>query len=255
MIDDRLNNDAQKLVFGAGVGYFGLPKLDPRWRFYFVRGPRSAEALGLDKSVAITDAAIALRLVRGAATGGTRVVFMPHHLSAEYADWRSIAAEAGLGFVDPRDDVDRVLRELDGASLVVTEAMHGAILADVLRVPWVPVSAYAHINSFKWGDWTDSVELPYEPTIVPAVFDGYSARVPGALKLWWRQARRRGSPLFRPRSIPPQRTTPAERAEAVRLLRVAAARPPFLSADATFARALTRVEGALDQLKRDLARF
>jgi succinoglycan biosynthesis protein ExoV len=251
MIDDRLNNSSQKLVFGAGVGYFGLPKLDPRWRFYFVRGPRSAEALGLDKSIAITDAAIALRFVRGPATGGSRAVYMPHHLSAEYADWRSLASDAGLGFIDPRDDVDRVLRDLDGASLVVTEAMHGAILADVLRIPWVPVSAYPHINQFKWGDWTDSMALPYEPSFLPAVYDGSSARLPGALQMWWRQARRRRSPLFRPRSIPSQRTTEAERAAAVQMLRIAAARPPQLSDDTLFAQAL---EGALNRLKQDIAK-
>src|SRR5574341_1937889 len=46
------------IVCGAGAGY-GVPrKLDDRWKFYAVRGPKTAEVLGLDPSLAITDPAI-----------------------------------------------------------------------------------------------------------------------------------------------------------------------------------------------------
>src|SRR3989304_8570720 len=43
------------VVFGAGVGYGPPPALDGRWHVYFVRGPKSAEALGLPDTSGLTD--------------------------------------------------------------------------------------------------------------------------------------------------------------------------------------------------------
>ena len=41
--------------------------------------------------------------------------------------------------------------------------MHGAIAADALRVPWIPVITNAGIPAFKWSDWCQSMELAYKP--------------------------------------------------------------------------------------------
>ena len=38
-----------------------------------------------------------------------------------------------------------MLSEIRRSKMVMTEAMHGAVLTDALRVPWVPGSAYKHI--------------------------------------------------------------------------------------------------------------
>jgi succinoglycan biosynthesis protein ExoV len=51
---------------------------------------------------------------------------------------------------------------------VLTEAMHGAIVADTLRVPFVPLVSSREISSFKWMDWTLSMDLPYRPIRLPA---------------------------------------------------------------------------------------
>jgi succinoglycan biosynthesis protein ExoV len=45
--------------------------------------------------------------------------------------------------------------------------MHAAIVADALRVPWIPVVLSPQSNSFKWLDWTLSLSLPYNPTTLP----------------------------------------------------------------------------------------
>ena len=50
---------------------------------------------------------------------------------------------------------------------MITEALHGAIVADALRVPWMPVSSYHTILPFKWEDWCRSVGLAYAPSSVP----------------------------------------------------------------------------------------
>src|SRR5439155_10040399 len=48
------------------------------------------------------------------------------------------------------------------------ESLHGAIVADALRVPWVPlrIRRNPHTSPFKWEDWCSSMELPYGPTDV-----------------------------------------------------------------------------------------
>src|ERR1019366_6854573 len=49
------------------------------------------------------------------------------------------------------------------AKLVVAEAMHGAIVADTLRIPWIAVECSPEILPFKWVDWCQSMDLPYKP--------------------------------------------------------------------------------------------
>jgi succinoglycan biosynthesis protein ExoV len=46
--------------------------------------------------------------------------------------------------------------------------MHGAILADTLRVPWIPVITSPIINVFKWRDWTMSLGLDYRRILLGA---------------------------------------------------------------------------------------
>src|SRR5690606_30447215 len=94
-----------------------------------------------------------------------RPVFMPHLSQALRAErfWRLAAAEAGLGYVDPRWPVETVVAEIQGASLVVTEALHGAVIADTYRIPWMPVASHRAILAFKWQDWCRSVGLRYRP--------------------------------------------------------------------------------------------
>ena len=73
-----------------------------------------------------------------------------------------------MTFIDPGGEVDEVLAAIRGCELVVAEAMHGAIIADALRIPWIPVRCYDHILDFKWRDWCESLQLRYEPAILDA---------------------------------------------------------------------------------------
>ena len=49
------------------------------------------------------------------------------------------------------------------SKLVVTEAMHGAIVADAFRVKWIPVSWHNFIVDYKWRDWCGSLNMQYQP--------------------------------------------------------------------------------------------
>lgn len=243
---------AHKLVFGSGVGYGTVPVLDDKWDVRFVRGPLTAAALGLPPERAITDAALAIRLVLPAASGGRGVAFMPHHLSAEYADWQSICDDAGIRFIDARDRVPKVLEQIASCSMLIAEAMHGAILADALRVPWRAVRMYEHINQFKWNDWCHSLGLRYEATEIPPVFDGTWARFPGRQRLWLRQAWRARTPRVDVRSIPPTRTSPEIRRQATTALSNLARRGDgTLSTSHASERALSRINDELEKLRAE----
>jgi succinoglycan biosynthesis protein ExoV len=159
-----------KLVMGSGVGYMDVPKLDDSWVFFAVRGPMSAEALGLPESAAITDAAAFLRtLPEYARPPESRqgVVFMPH-ITAQTGYWDKVCEKAGVRYISPRWDSRELLDIINTSELVLADAMHSAICADALRVPWVPLAISPHINTFKWVDWTASLGAPYSPTYLPA---------------------------------------------------------------------------------------
>jgi len=161
-----------KLVFGAGAGYMSPAKLDDTWKFYCVRGPKTARQLGLKECVAVTDPALLLtQIFTEPVTKTGEVCFMPHHASSGYADWATMCAKAGITYLDPADDTEFLIRKIRGAKLVIAEAMHGAIVADAFRVPWIPVRCYEHILGFKWEDWCESMSLSYRPEIIPSAWD------------------------------------------------------------------------------------
>jgi succinoglycan biosynthesis protein ExoV len=160
-----------KVVFGSGAGYGDQPDLrDGRWSIYCVRGPLTARALGLPPSTAVADPAILVNRVfhSGAAESSSDVGFMPHWESAVSGEWKAICAAADVRYIDPRDAVADVLQLVSGCRLLITEAMHGAIVADALRVPWVAAQIMPALFSFKWQDWCRSMAVEYRPLQIPA---------------------------------------------------------------------------------------
>jgi succinoglycan biosynthesis protein ExoV len=157
-------------VIGSGAGYFALPPGWENWKILAVRGPLTAELVGKPE-VAATDSAALLSVlpqVVRLAPERNATLLIPHHSSAAYGQWEKVAAAAGMTLLDPRWPVPIVMEHFSRAKLVVTEAMHGAIVADTLRIPWIPITIAPDTLPFKWRDWTLSLDLPYEPVLVPA---------------------------------------------------------------------------------------
>lgn len=164
---DHYPKDARKLVVGAGYGgYTAPPRVsDGSWDIAFVRGPRTARRLGLPSEKAITDGAILLRtLDLPEPANGLGIAFMPHFDSLGRGHWREACRLAGLFMIDPTDPVALVISQLRGAKAVIVEAMHGAIVADALRVPWIPVRPIHRSHQAKWLDWAESLSLDYRPS-------------------------------------------------------------------------------------------
>ena len=173
ILSRRMNIPARplKLAFGCGVGYGEPPDIDERWKIYCVRGPLSAAALKLSPSIAVTDAAVLIRRFTPPLQAKKhRAIFMPHHRSLIRAqiqgvDLRRVCEDAGIFYVDPSVPVEEVLQAIAQTGVVIAEAMHVAIVADAMRVPWIPIRFYDHILDFKWKDWTSSLQLDYQPVL------------------------------------------------------------------------------------------
>jgi succinoglycan biosynthesis protein ExoV len=157
-------------VLGSGAGYGPLPADWENWNLLGVRGPLTAKLLGRPE-LAITDSAALLSLLPSLVNPGARrdqTLLVPHYNSAARGQWQQVAAEAGMTFVDPRWPVKVVMEHFSHGRLVITEAMHGAIVADAMRIPWIPISIAPNALPFKWWDWTLSLDMAYEPVHIPA---------------------------------------------------------------------------------------
>ncbi len=180
ILSRKLAPDQMKVVFGAGCGYKRPPVLDRNWVFYAVRGPLTAARLNLKPELVLTDPALLVRSVWDQDQKKRYpVAFMPHHKSMLLADWPALCAKTSIHCIDPRAPLEQILSELGGTELLLAEAMHGAVVADALRIPWIPVRMYSQFLEFKWLDWTQSMGLPFNVASIPPIFQH---------EMKWRQA-------------------------------------------------------------------
>ncbi len=243
-----------KVIAGAGVGYGTVPQLTDEFAVHFVRGPGTARALGLPLSYAITDPAHLITQFICPKARGAGTVFIPHHVSAMLADWRRVAEAAHISYVDPASGPMCVVHAIRAARLVVTSAMHGAIIADAFRVPWIRVREYAHLNDFKWQDWGDSLDVDVAAQVLPELHDDSEHSLPRTMvrvsRAWQRAGRpRRTSPV----SVPAIESSPKQFDRAVAML--SALNDPSagtLSADGMLADRVEQLMDAVQQLKRRL---
>jgi succinoglycan biosynthesis protein ExoV len=245
VLDQRHPTDAVKVVAGSGYGgYERKPLLDENWIIHWVRGPRSAAALGLPFGLGLGDPAVLLPPTLGlAAEGGGAIGFMPHFESAAWGAWRQAAEWAGLRLIDPRDDPMAILHAIGGCSMLLSEALHGVIVADALRVPWIALRPMARIHRAKWQDWAETMGL--RPRF---------RRLPASTLREWAGAGRLGSwhtargwldrQDDRLRRLTPERLV--VRASAA--LRRAVAAEPQLSADSVLQRCQSRMLDAVHAL-------
>lgn len=158
-------------IFSSGTGYTDISLWrDCRVTYHCVRGPITAQVLGLADDRALTDGAILAPLLskyRSDAKVVGRVAVVPHYETIAFPGWHEAALLAGFDLVDPRDTPLKVLAALSSAALVLTESLHGAILADSFGVPWRPFAVSRNFSTAKWADWSASLGLDIEIALVP----------------------------------------------------------------------------------------
>lgn len=159
-------------VLSSGIGYGFPPKNfgDDTWEILSVRGPLTAKVLGLSERHYITDgAALLSTLKRFESIPDNKrngVIFIPHHHALLTGRWDDVCRNSNIEFVNPQWDASVVIDKIRHAKLVLADAMHGAIIADAMRVPWVPLVTSPQINSFKWLDWTSTINISYTPFVL-----------------------------------------------------------------------------------------
>jgi len=231
LLNHRLPKTGQLHVMGSGVGYGDPMRQGTDVHFHAVRGHKSAAVLGLGADKVITDAAVLLRTmnVPPSQLARERVGVMFTGRSLHNYDWQPVCERLGYAFISCHWSVERVLDEIQRCDLLLTEAMHGAIVADTLRVPWVAITCSEEVLGFKWEDWLSTVDLPYEPTVVAPLYHlSRHLDVRGEFKQRGRQLFGRLGLIGYDGPLPP-RSSPAKVKEASSQLMQAAARRGFLS--------------------------
>ena len=163
-----ISKDVTKVVIGTGIGKDDLVDVSGEdWLIYSVRGPLSAACLDLDFDRILADPAVMLPRLWPAAPPTGSVGFMPHIFSTPDWDWKRLCQRAGLVYIDPHGDWRETTDTISGLSSLVTEAMHGAIVADAYRVPWSPVVISPRFDHAKWFDWSGALGLSFRFTNFP----------------------------------------------------------------------------------------
>lgn len=155
----------RKVVLGAGAAAANIRlntrDCDIRW----VRGPKSARAVGVSAKLGIGDAAwLWDELFQNFTTCSTAPVgLIPHWATWQHFDWHKVASDAGMIAIDPGQSPLQVAEQMRRCSRIVTESLHGAVFADAMGIPWAPAMLAHRFHKFKWEDWTDTINRPLQP--------------------------------------------------------------------------------------------
>lgn len=155
-------------IFSSGVGYNHTNALPPQTRFWCVRGPLSARHLNLEPDIALTDGAILLPHVKPMKNDARHAVsIVPHWETIIRGRWPEVSEALGYNLIDPTQDISDIIESIAGSKLVLTESLHGAIVADAYGIPWLPFCTSGNFSFFKWEDWTTSVGIRVGIGLVP----------------------------------------------------------------------------------------
>ena len=236
LLNDRIPNAKQVVVMGSGVGYGKLPdrSITDKWEIYCLRGRLSVEKLGVSNGLMASDPAIlAHYLFKGEITKKYKYAYMPHWINMGNG-WKTVCDNLDYKLLDPLDSIENIINGIKESEVVITEAMHGAIVSDALRIPWIAVhSAFGDYLPFKWQDWCSSLDLNYNSTSIARLWHSEDIETVS------------GAKRFVKSSIGPVRQLIIEK----RLKSIANNRHPMLSTNRNFNFAIEKVENSIERFK------
>jgi len=157
-------------ILGTGFGYGERIPDNVSLEIFSVRGKLTAERLNCDPSKAITDGAIMIRKIWPDLINNSKKYiysYLPHvgEHDLNGTILKRCCDLVGVHYISPCQEPHEVALQISRTEKLVTEAMHGAIFADNLRVRWTPVVTSSSINRFKWRDWCSSISIDYKPNV------------------------------------------------------------------------------------------
>ncbi len=176
----RLPPEQPLYVFGAGCRSARNPleNTDIEAHLAMVRGPLSARALGLSLDKAGLDAAYVIQFTDEydswrALPKKHNVTLIPYFRSGSLVHYPLIKQIKKWNVLrsDHYGSIAQAMQTIASSRCVLTESLHGAILADALRVPWMRLVYYLErpqereTGQFKWKDWQESLNIPCIPTL------------------------------------------------------------------------------------------
>jgi succinoglycan biosynthesis protein ExoV len=160
----NLSGTAKAWVIGSGAGNARKPELPADSKIFFVRGPLTCQFLNWPKSYALADAAYLLAdkfysVADKETVTPRRYGIIPHHFSGEsnLAQWKQVHQH--IPIISPYLDWQRFIQQVNACDIILTECLHGAIAADILRKPFIAFATTPHIHLFKWLDWASSMDI------------------------------------------------------------------------------------------------
>lgn len=171
----EVQNYENKHIFGSGVRSINTNlKFDSSYNAVFYRGPFSALKMEGKADNYISDSAYGIvftdfyKKLLSENIKKHEISFIPYFRSENRTDWKKMCLLNGWNYISPtKNDIEFTLKEIAQSNYIITEAMHGAILADAFRVPWKRIRFHAHINEteavseFKWNDWLSSIGINF----------------------------------------------------------------------------------------------
>lgn len=173
ILNYNTSNHSKIHVLGTGSGY---PEIKIKnlsdYNIWFLRGPLTASAIGVDKKLGICDPAIIVPQIYKSASiienPVKKPIFIPHYFSALNANWKKVCMLADISYRSPMSGINEICEDIQRSNLVITESLHGAILADAYRIPWILVATPpVHRSPFKWKDWLSTIDFEYKPIQIP----------------------------------------------------------------------------------------
>lgn len=176
-------------VLGSGTRSIrDIPRFDIEKGSFF-RGPLTNMVATLDTNNFISDGAYVLRQIdKYKKLEHTQkqypISIIPYFRSLNGANWSKISKEFDLNFIDPTipNGIDFFMEEVAKSKLIISEAMHGAIMADIFRIPWVRLEFLSSIfeslevSTFKWKDWQYSIKLLHTHSIKADIYQSFVAQ-------------------------------------------------------------------------------
>lgn len=174
LLNHRLKQEVPKIIMGCGYGHGEFPRIDRTFLFMWVRGPRTAREIhqrtGLEVPFIADPALLLSDMLQGETRKRWSLSYIPHCSANMLPEcWQflqEVCDAAGVHLIDVHSDRSQVITEIRESEKVATEALHGAIVADAFRIPWLPLTRRG-VFGFKWHDWCESMQLRYLPKRTP----------------------------------------------------------------------------------------